>query len=90
MQKDVEVARSLADAASAAGKWTAVLSGSGAAAAGWLGSAEGRAAVGALVALGGLVVQSPLGVRRDRREQREHEARMRHIEAQALHDDAAV
>ena len=49
---------------------------SGAAVGGWLLSSEGMALIGVLLAAAGFATNAWLGWRRDRREQREHEARM--------------
>lgn len=43
-------------------------------------SSEGLALLGLLVAVGGFAVNLWLGLRRDRREDREHRARMRELE----------
>jgi hypothetical protein len=43
---------------------------------GALSASEVGMLIGAAVALGGLLLQAVLGLRKDRREQREHEARM--------------
>ena len=55
---------------------------SSAAVGGWLLSSEGMALIGVLLAGAGFATNAWLGWRRDRREQREHEARMRDLEAE--------
>lgn len=54
---------------------------SGAAVGGWLLSSEGMALIGVLLAAAGFSTNAWLGWRRDRREQREHEARMHALES---------
>jgi hypothetical protein len=72
------IAQVAADAASAASPMALKIQYLGAATAGlsWMLDTRVLAAVGAAVAVAGFVTQLVLGLRRDRREQREHDARM--------------
>lgn len=53
------------------------LVGGGTSLAGWLLSSQGLALMGLVIAVAGLLLQLVLGMRRDRREQIEHERRLR-------------
>ena len=56
----------------------ATYTGAGASVMGWLVSSEAAVFFGIVIGVLGLVVNVIFSIRRDRREQREHEQRMRH------------
>jgi hypothetical protein len=70
------VAAAVADAASSVALKATYAGGGLAGIGGWLLTSQGIAATGLCIAAAGWITQLVLGIRRDRREQREHDARM--------------
>lgn len=76
MSERHDIAHQAAEIASAVAPKVTVAGGGVAGVGGFLLSSEGIAVAGLCIALAGFAVQAILGIRRDRREKREHEARM--------------